>query len=213
MTTQQVTVPEELRRGGNEALKLLVVGGVCGLAWSAGLRGMMAQIAGSDSGVSWAGTFVWILLPGVVVGGLLGLAEHLRETGGRRGWRWLSISPLLFAAVLFSSPGDMTSMFEDGIGGGAIGVPLIGMAGGYALSRRGPLWARIVTGAVALSSIPVWAMAATAVGGSALALDTPRGAWVALYYYSFLAVLAFACAIPHRPVVPRNPAGTGRDTR
>ncbi len=37
-------------------------------------------------------------------------------------------------------------------------------------------------------------------GGSGLALDTARGAWVALYFWVFLALLALACAIPHRPV-------------
>jgi hypothetical protein len=33
-----------------------------------------------------------------------------------------------------------------------------------------------------------------------LAVTTPRGAWVALFFWSFLAVLALGCAIPHRPV-------------
>ena len=172
---------------------------------------MMAQVAGPESTVDWSGTFVWILLPGVVVGLLLGWAEHLRRTGGRRGWRWLALSPLLLDAVLFSSPGDMGSMFEDGIGGGAIGVPLICMAGGYAMSGRGPLWARTVTGVVALAAIPVWAAVASSISPR-LALDTPRGAWVALYYYSFLATLAFACAIPHRAVVG-NAVSSGHSHR
>jgi hypothetical protein len=37
--------------------RMIIVGGVCGLAWAAGLRGFMAVIAGSASGVEWAGTF------------------------------------------------------------------------------------------------------------------------------------------------------------
>jgi hypothetical protein len=169
----------------------LVVGGVCGLAWATGLRGLMAQVAGQESTVSWLFTFGFILLPGVVVGVLLGWAEHLRTTGGRRGWRWLALSPFLFA---FFNPA-------------AIGVALFTTAGGYAVSRRGPLWARIACGLFALAIIPLWAAIATAVGGPRLALDTPRGAWVAVYLYSFFAVLALACAIPHRPVVavPERP--------
>ena len=88
------------------------------------------------------------------------------------------------------------------MGGGAIGVSLYGLLGGYALSGRGPGWARIVCGAVALTAIPVWALTVTSFARPGLALDTPRGAWVAVYFWSFLAVLALACTIPHRPVTP-----------
>ena len=191
------------RHGGGPTMALLV-GGLCGLAWAAGLRGFMAQIAGSESTVDWAGTFGWILLPGIGVGALLGWAEHLRTSGGPRGWRWLALSPLLFSAILFSRPLDMLSIFEDGLGGGAIGVPLYGMLGGYALSGRGPRWARIVSGAVALTAIPIWALTVTSLAGPGLAVDTPRGAWVAVYYWSFLTVLMLACAIPHRAVTPQH---------
>jgi hypothetical protein len=193
------------RHGGGPTTALLV-GGLCGLAWAAGLRGFMAQIAGSTSGVDWAGTFGWILLPGIGVGALLGWAEHLRTSGGRRGWRWLALAPLLFSAILFSRPLDLLSIFQDGVGGGAIGVPLYGMLGGYALSGRGPRWARTLSGAVALTAIPIWALTVTSFAGPGLALNTPRGAWVAVYYWSFLAVLMLACAIPHRAVTPQDAA-------
>jgi hypothetical protein len=201
--TRRVPVLEQDRRAGDQATGLLLLGGLCGLAWATGLRGFMAQIAGDESSVDWAGTFGWILLPGILVGVLLGWAEHLRTSGGRPGWRWLALSPLLFSAILFSRPLDMLSIFEDGLGGGAIGVPVFGMLGGFALSGRGPLWGRVVAGAVALTVIPVWALTVTSFAGAEYALDTPKGAWVALYYYSFLAVLALACAIPHRPVTQR----------
>jgi hypothetical protein len=158
---------------------------------------MMAEVAGSQSHVHWVGTFGWILLPGVLVGALLGWASHLRATGGRRGWRWLALSPLLFAALLFSNPMDMAAILEDGVGGGAIAIPLIGMAGGFALSGRGPLWARLACGLLPLATIPAWALTAGLVGGPGLALSTPRGAWVAAYLWSFVAVLALASAIPH----------------
>ncbi len=182
-------------------LRLVLLGGLCGLAWAAGLRGFMAQIAQDESGVSWGGTFGWILLPGVVTGMLLGWAEHLRSTGGGPGWRWLALSPLLFAAVLFSQgPLGWLGILEDGIGGGAIGVPVYGMAGGYAISGRGPRWARIICGLLAATTVPIWALTVESFAGPELALSTPRGLWVALYYYSFMALLMLACAIPHRPV-------------
>ena len=181
-------------------VSILVLGAVCGLAWAAGFRGMMSEIAGEDSDVDWVLTFVWLLLPGTFVGVLLAWAEHIGRTGGRRWWRWLALSPLVFAGVLLSEPTDPAGLFEDGVGGGAIAVPLLGMAGGFALSGRGAPWARLVAGLVALAPIPLWALTATSVGGSGLALDTARGAWVALYFWAFLALLALACAIPHRPV-------------
>jgi hypothetical protein len=161
----------------------LVVGGFGGLAWGTGLRGLMAEVAGDESAVSWF-TFGFILLPAVVVGVLLGWAEHLRRTGGRRGWRWLALSPLALA-----------------VGPGALAVALLGMAGGFALSRRGPFWARLCCGLLPVAIVPLWAVIATNVGGPRLALDTPRGLWVALYLYCFLAVLALGSTIPHRAVV------------
>jgi hypothetical protein len=163
----------------------LLLGGLFGLAWATGLRGLMAEVADWQSTVSWRATFGLILLPAIVVGVLLAWAEHLRTTGGRRNWRWLTLSPLAFAVA----------------GPAALGVALLGMAGGFALSKRGPVWARIACGILPLSVIPVWATIATVVGGQRLAFDTPRGAWVALYLFSFLAVFACACAIPHRAAV------------
>jgi len=80
----------------------------------------MAEIAGSASDVKWVGTFVWILAPGVLTGALFaGVLVHGLVTA--RG------GPLA----------GLEEFFADGLGGGAIGVPLYGMAGGYALSGRG----------------------------------------------------------------------------
>lgn len=180
---------------------LILFGGLCGFAWAAALRGFMAQLGLADSQVSWSGTFGYVLLPGLLIGLLLGWAEHLRRTGGRRGWRWLALAPLLFSAVLFSEgPVGVLGIFEDGIGGGALGVPLYAMAGGYAMSGRGPLWGRIVCGVVALTVVPIWTLTVTGFAGPDFAVTTARGAWVALYYFALVALFMIAAAIPHRPV-------------
>jgi hypothetical protein len=179
-------------------MRLVLIGAICGLAWAAGFRGFMAEIAGPAATVEWYGTFGGILLPGLVTGALLGWAEHLRRTGGRRGWRWLALAPLSFVVA---TPGVLVSVFVDGLGGGAIAIPLFGMAGGYALSGRGRLWARLAAGAIAFLAIPAWALAATFIGGGEFAIGTPRGAWIAVYFGAFVAVLALACSIPHRRVV------------
>lgn len=201
-TRPTATGPTHIARPGGGgplgAAPLLLIGAVCGLAWAAGLRAVMAEIAGPASTFDWMGTFEGILLPGVITGALLGWAEHLRRTGGRSGWRWLALAPLAFIAA---TPAVLISVFADGgLGGGAIAVPLFGMAGGYALSGRGRPWARVVAGAIALSPVPVWLILAPLIG-SGLAVGNPRGAWVAALFLSSLAVLSAACAIPHRPVV------------
>lgn len=192
-------------------VRLMALGGLFGLAWSTGLRGFMAEVAGAGSLVDWAGTFGWVLLPGVITGILLGWAEHLRRAGGRRGWRWLALSPLLLAAVTLHRFWEIPLLFtEDPLGGGALGVALCGLVGGYALSRRGRLWGRLLCRALVLSAIPLWALTVTSFAGPDLAVTTPRGLWVALYYWSLLAVLALACAIPHRPVIDPAPAAGPR---
>lgn len=177
------------RRGGTA---LVLAGAVCGLAWAAALRVLMAEFAGPESTFDWVGTFEGILLPGAVAGGLLGWAEHLRRTGHRP--TWLAAAPLVF---VLATPAVVVSVFIDGLGGAAIAVPLLGMAGGYALAGRGPQWTRWAAGAVALLPAPAWLVLASLVGGR-LALDTPRGAWLAVLFLSLLAVLAAACTIPHR---------------
>ena len=60
---------------------------------------------------------------GVATGAMLGLAEWLRRTGGRRGWRWLAASPLAFAAVFLSDPLHLGAFFATGIGGPANWAP------------------------------------------------------------------------------------------
>jgi hypothetical protein len=107
---------------------------------------MMSEIAGEDSDVDWVLTFVWLLLPSVVVGALLAWAEHIRRTGGRRRWRWLALSPLVFAGVLLSQPTDPARLLEDGVGGAAPSPSRssawqVGMRS-PAAERAGPGWSR-----------------------------------------------------------------------
>ena len=56
------------------------------MGWSGrrALRGFMAQITYDDSSVGWSDIFGWSLLPGTIIGVLLGWAEHIRTTRSRR---------------------------------------------------------------------------------------------------------------------------------
>jgi hypothetical protein len=173
----------------------VLVGAVGGLAWAAALRGLMVQVAGPGSTVEWGGTVGGILLPGLVAGALLGWAGHLRRTGHpHRGW--LALAPLAFVVA---TPGVLVSVLTDGgIGGGAIALPLCGIAGGWALGGRGPVAARVAAGALPVAAAAGWAVGAPAMA-PALAVTTARGAWVAVLFAALLAVLSLACAVPHRP--------------
>ena len=168
----------------------------------------MAQVAGYDSEVQWVNTFGFILLPGATIGALLGWAEHLRRTGGRPRWRWLALAPLLFAAILFSNPLDIGGLLEDGVGGGAIGVPVIAMLGGYALSGRGPVWPRRLSGLVFLAGLVTWLVVATDVGGPSFSLTTVHGLWASALYESLLVLFALAASVPHSAPVNTGAGGT-----
>jgi hypothetical protein len=188
------------RAARSSATVMVLVGAVCGLAWAAAFRAWMAEIAGGASRVDWYGTFVGVLAAGVIVGALLGLAEHFRRTGGCRHWRWLALAPLAFAILPMTAPGALLTLVTEGLGGGAIGVALAAIAGGFAISGLGPLWARILCGVIALSMIAGVVLATPAVGGIRFALDQPRGAWAATLGAACVVVLCLATSIPFRRV-------------
>jgi hypothetical protein len=200
-------------------MKSHVLGGaVCGLAWAAGLRGLMAQVAFREgSEVTWLGTFGWVLAPGAVAGGLLGWAFYLWRYGGPLRARWLVLSPFLFGSVLLPPivTLDFDGFFAGGIGAGTVAIPAYAVCGGYAIAGR-RTWLRVLASLPLLSAIPQWALTASKIGGPELGLDTSRGLWVAVYLWSYLAVLALACAIPFRiapSVVPETPGGQREQTR
>jgi hypothetical protein len=178
----------------------VLIGAVCGVAWGAAFRAYMSEIVGGASRVDWYGTIVAIIGAGAVTGALLGLAEYFRRTGGRRHWRWLALAPLTFAVLPLTMPGALVALVTQGLGGGAVAVALTAIAGGFAVSGRGPLWGRIGCGFLALAVIGGIVASVPAIGGIRLALDQPRGAWVAILAASCLVVLCLAGSIPFRRV-------------
>ena len=184
---------------------LIAVGAICGIAWAAGFRAYMVELAGPAATFSWWGTFGALLLPGAIVGGLLGWAEALRRKGGRPGWRWLALAPLAFAVAPLLMPGAVAALLTQGLGGGAVAVALMALGGGYALSRRGPLWGRVICGLVSGALVVALTLTGPGIAGPGLALTEPRGAWVAVMASSFVVLLSLASSIPHR--APEAPAG------
>jgi hypothetical protein len=165
----------------------------------------MAQVTTGPSHVTWAGTYLGILVPGLVVGVLLGLAEHLRRTTADPRGRLLVWSPFAFTGVLVVDLVQHGSTLRGGIGGGAVGLPVFGVAGAYALAGR-RRWARVACALLALSPVLIWVLTAPNFGGPSLSITTPKGAWIALYFWSFLTILMVATSIPLR-IPPRGWAG------
>lgn len=84
----------------------MACGAVLGLAWASSMRAMMADIAASDGGshFTWA-TFALLLLPGTVMGALMGWAVAGARPPERLMWAPLCLSldpfaiPLMLAVV------------------------------------------------------------------------------------------------------------------
>lgn len=183
------------------AVRWAALGGLCGLAWACALRSFMAEVAGFESAVHWGNTWGYILLPGLLIGALLGLAEHYRRTGGRRHWRWLVLSPFLFAAVLVEGlVTDPANLFAGGIGAGTVAIPALAIIGGHALSARGPRWSRALATVLGLAALAAWPLTGAAVGGASFAMSHPQGVWAAVLYDGLLVLLALATSGPLRRV-------------
>lgn len=195
-------LPYPAVRASHGGRSFAALGALCGIAWACALRGFMAEVVGADSAVHWVNTWGFILLPGALIGALLGWAEHLRRTGGRPRWRLLALAPLLFAAILVRGLiEDPTTMFGDGIGAGTVAIPVLCIIGGHALSGRGPLWTRLPAGVVGAATLAAWPLTGTAVGGPNFALDTPRGVWATVLNGALLAIFALAASTPQRAVL------------
>lgn len=177
-------------------LQTVVLGSLAGLSWAAAMRGWMIEIAGNQSAFTWVGTFGFVVVPGTVVGGLLGWSAALQRQGvidpARR--KLLIASPLLLATAL-ADPSNLARIVATGEGTGALGIVGIGMLGGYALGAHGRRAVRVGAGAVA-------AALTFAVGAASLTLgeglSSPRGVWAALLAMSLVAMFGVACALPHR---------------
>jgi hypothetical protein len=82
-----------------------------------------------------------------------------------------------------------------------VAVALLAIGGGFAISGRGRLWARIVCGAMSALLIVGVTVTTFDIAGPRLAVTEPRGVWVALLAFSLLTLLAIAASIPFRPVI------------
>lgn len=198
-------------RDNAAVVRAALIGSVCGLAWACGLRAYMAEINSALSAVTWGGTFVGILLPGVVAGAALGAATVLPLKGrGRTALRCCAAAPLALMVLPMALPGQLVALLTTGLGGGAVGVALAGIAGGYAVGGRRP-WARIATGLAWLTVAGGVVATVPTIGGPELAVTEPRGAWVMLLTGSLMVLLGLAASIPFRRLSSAAPSSRAPD--
>ncbi len=175
------------------ALGAVLLGGAAGVAWSGALRLWMTQLVTEPRITS--ATVTLVLTPGAVVGGVLGHAWH-RQSLGSTTSRWLVAAPLGLGVVAVV-PSYAVRLATTGQGSGAIAVPLLGMAGGYAVSARGPMRERLLAGLLAGAGAIGMSVAPVAMNPELEAGD-PRAVAAALLGGSLMLALIAACAVPHR---------------
>lgn len=179
------------------ATKASAIGVAVGLAWACGLRAWMTHLAiefGDWPAYTWNGTFLQVIVPAMIVGGLIGLDWQRRTESGSHVplVTWSPLLLVLAPAVL--AEGFVGRLMETGEGGGAIGVVSIGMLGGFAISRRGSVWARALTGvlATATTSIMVYSFYFQGQG------LTASGMFGGVNLVVLMVWLVLGCAIPMR---------------
>lgn len=174
-------------------------GAVAGLTWAAGFREYMASLVGKESTVTWYGTFGTILLPAAALGALFGWAEHRRANGDDLPYRRaIAAAPIAIGILPLTRPGAVATLRKTGEGSAASGVALAAIGGGYAVAGRGPTWTRVATGVIAAAVAVGAAASVPSIGGSRLALSTPRGALTAALGAGSVLTLALAASVPFR---------------
>lgn len=181
--------------------KALAVGAFLGLTWGASLRAWMVILAlefGDYPRFTWNGTFLMILLPSVLMGGLISGAHYALVRNGNRLWRWASLAPLLLVlAPLIFMEDFIPMLLADGLGGGAIAVALIGLFGGYGLSSHRKSWLRGLALFLAVILTVATPLAVFFADQAGVSIPSERQAFGVLYFVILMILLMKASSIPY----------------
>lgn len=197
-----VTQPtqENVTRHASSIAWRILAGSFLGIAWGASLRAWMALLAlesGQNPQFTWVGTFGAILLPTTLVGALLGAAVYEAETSDRKRWQWAIFSPLLLiVAPVIVTKDFFPMLFTTGLGGGAIGVALIGVLGGYVFSGFGARWTRWLLGLL-LAFLPIASIYQVLFADRAAAPSASK-AFSALLFVLLMVLLVVGVSAPSR---------------
>lgn len=182
------------------------IGAAIGLAWASSLRAWMTHLAIEFEewpSYTWEGTFLSVLGPTVAVGALIGFDWHRRRESKGRVPLVVWSPLLLVVGPALMADNFIGTLMDTGEGGGAIGVVLIGMTGGFALSGQRRLWVRGLTGLLAFGI--------TAVMVSTFYFQdqgvTPSGTFGGVYLVVLMVWLAVGCSVPMRRMTSADPGG------
>lgn len=186
-----------------ELWKKIALGSFLSLAWATSLRSWMQGLAlhfGDEPELSWNGTYLLILIPGAVTGALLAIGDYFRQRRGNPKWQWAGFAPLLMVLVPFlGTPNFISILRETGNGGGAIGVTVLGMIGGFALSGRGPIFTRILAGIIA-GGLSIFFGYAIYSPNLALIKYYPLQVFGILHFLLLMSILMWAASLPYRKI-------------
>jgi hypothetical protein len=181
--------------------KTVLVGAFLGVTWAASLRSWMQGLAlhfGDRPEMTWNGTFLLILIPAGVMGALLATGDYYREQYGNMKWQWAGLAPLLMMIVpMIATPNFIPTLMETGNGGGAIAVTLFGMLGGHALSGRGPVLSRVLTG-LAGGGMSIFFGSAIYSSTIVTFIYYPNRAFGILHFLLLMTLLMWAASLPYR---------------
>jgi hypothetical protein len=183
-------------------IRRIAIGAFLGLAWGAALRAWMVLLAlkfGDVPQFTWGGTFGGILLPAALLGAMTGVATYVAECSDKKWWRWATLLPLLLVlGPLIVTKDFIPILLTTGMGGGAIGVALIGMLGGYAFSGFGAQWTRWICGILSLIFTLGMAYGLYFSAGSATATIGVSEVFGAMLFVLLMAVLIVGINTPSR---------------
>lgn len=191
---------------GKAMIRRAAVGALLGLTWGAGLRSWMVLLTlefGERPHFTWQGTFGGILLPAATMGAMLGAATCAEGPSARKRLRWVILSPLLLVlGPAIATEDFIPKLLTTGLGGGAIGVALIGLLGGYALSGIGARRLRWVAGFLTISFMVASAFGFSFAGAGSTV--TPSKVFGAVLFVLLMALLVAGMGSPKLILPPGN---------
>lgn len=169
---------------------------------------LVALTLGEQPSYDWGGTFIMVLFPSTLIGGIYGWAEWARRHSRSDLWRYGGLAPLLLflVPVLYDTGLLDTAFNPSGNGFGALVVSLLGLIGGYGFSKRGPKAARIAAMAITAATTAAFAYGIGIQDAPSHLQPLPVANSVT--FLSLMTIYIAASTIPYRPPTAEGRSNT-----